>query len=123
MRDNSDSVGKKRRMKLFNMDTLSSMQILPNSILLLLYFMLLLLKFYVAPPLEDHTPSGRTIRQLIFGLNSGGSPSATRAVATFGGQSYRSLFELPLRLRLRVLLFVRVPSAIRAILRLRLTEH
>ena len=123
MRDNLDLVGKKRRMKLFNMDTLSSMQILPNSILLLLYFVLLLLYFYVTPPLEDHAPSGRAIRQLIFGLDSGGSPSATRAIATFGSQSYRSLFEIPLRLRLRAPLFDRVPSAIRAILRLRLSEH
>ena len=86
------------------------LSLLPNSILLLLYFVLLLLYFYVTPPLEVHTPSGRAIRQLIFGLDSGGSPSATRAVATFGSQSYRSLFE-------------RVPSAIRAILRLRLTGH
>ena len=104
----------KNKMKDFNMSATITftleLSLLPNSILLLLYFVLLLLYFYVASPLESQTPSGRTIRQLIFGLNSGGSPSATRAIATFGSQSYRSLFEITLRLRLRAPLFDRVPS-------------
>ena len=117
----------KNKMKNFNMSATITpaleLSLLPNYILLLLYFVLLLLYFYVAPPLENQTPSGRAIRQLIFGLNSGVSPPATRAIATSGSQSYRSLFEIPLRLRLRAPLFDRVPSAIRAILRLRLTEH